>query len=195
MPDTPLHQLSAAGQSAGSTSSPAPSSTTATSRRSSTRASEGVTSNPTIFQSAIAEGDRYDDQLREVLKTEDEPKEIFLALAIRDIRDACDVLRPEWNKTGENARDGWVSLEVDPNLAHDTESTIAEAKRLHARGRPSQPLHQDPRDARGPARDRGDDRGRHPGQRHADLLARAPPRGRRGLRPRPPAATRTPAGI
>jgi transaldolase len=91
----------------------------------------GVTSNPTIFQGAIAEGDAYDEQLREVLKTETDPKEVFLALAVQDIRAACDVLRPTWNRGGENARDGWVSLEVDPTLAHDTEATIAEAKRLH----------------------------------------------------------------
>jgi transaldolase len=91
----------------------------------------GVTSNPTIFQSAIAEGDAYDDQLREVLKTESEPKEVFLALAGRDIRAACDILRPTWDAVGENARDGWVSLEVDPALAHDTQATIDEARRLH----------------------------------------------------------------
>jgi transaldolase len=93
---------------------------------------KGVTSNPTIFQSAIAEGTAYDEQLREVLKTETEPKEVFLALAVEDIRDACDILRPAWDDAGENARDGWVSLEVDPTLAHDTDATIAEAKRLHA---------------------------------------------------------------
>ena len=92
----------------------------------------GVTSNPTIFQAAIAEGDAYDEQLREVLKTETEPKEVFLALAVEDIRGACDMLRPTWDEVGENARDGWVSLEVDPNLAHDTQGTIDEAKRLHA---------------------------------------------------------------
>jgi transaldolase len=91
----------------------------------------GVTSNPTIFQGAIAEGDSYDEQLREVLKTETEPKEVFLALAVQDIQGACDILRPTWDAVGENARDGWVSLEVDPNLAHDTRGTIAEAKRLH----------------------------------------------------------------
>jgi transaldolase len=91
----------------------------------------GVTSNPTIFQGAIAEGDAYDEQLREVLKTETEPKEVFLALATRDVRNACDILRPVWDRAGENARDGWVSFEVDPTLAHDTEATIAEAKRLH----------------------------------------------------------------
>jgi transaldolase len=93
---------------------------------------DGVTSNPTIFQSAIAEGDAYDDQLREVLKDEREPKEVFIALAAEDIRAACDVLRAEWDKVGENARDGWVSFEVDPRLAHDTEATVEEAKRLHA---------------------------------------------------------------
>ena len=92
----------------------------------------GVTSNPTIFQGAIAQGDAYDEQLREVLKTETEPKEVFLALAVEDIRGACDILRPVWDDAGENARDGWVSLEVDPNLAHDTQGTIDEAKRLHA---------------------------------------------------------------
>jgi transaldolase len=86
----------------------------------------GVTSNPTIFQGAIADGDAYDEQLREVLQTESEPKEIFLALAARDIRAACDVLRPVHDSGG----DGWVSLEVDPNLAHDTQGTIDEAKRL-----------------------------------------------------------------
>ena len=92
----------------------------------------GVTSNPTIFQAAIAEGDAYDDQLREVLKEERDPKEIFLALAADDIRDACDILRPIWDSTDSTNRDGWVSLEVDPRLAHDTEGTIEEAKRLHA---------------------------------------------------------------
>jgi transaldolase len=90
----------------------------------------GVTSNPTIFQGAIAEGDAYDDQIRELSASESDPKEIFLALARDDIRDACDVLRAVWDEG--NGKDGWVSLEVDPNLAHDTEGTIAEAKRLHA---------------------------------------------------------------
>jgi transaldolase len=90
----------------------------------------GVTSNPTIFQGAIAEGDAYDDQIRALSASEDDPKEIFLALARDDIRAACDVLRPVWDEG--NGRDGWVSLEVDPNLAHDTEGTNAEAKRLHA---------------------------------------------------------------
>jgi transaldolase len=130
MPDTPLKQLSAHGQSVWIDYL----------SRSFVRDGDleglvrdgivGVTSNPTIFQGAIAEGDAYDDQLREVLKSETEPKEVFLALAVQDIQDACDVLRPIWDQVGENARDGWVSLEVDPNLAHDTQGTIDEAKRL-----------------------------------------------------------------
>ncbi len=89
----------------------------------------GVTSNPTIFQGAIAEGDAYDEQLREVLQSETDPKEVFLALAREDIREACDVLRPVFDR-GDSTRDGWVSLEVDPNLAHDAAGTTAEAKRL-----------------------------------------------------------------
>jgi len=88
----------------------------------------GVTSNPTIFQGAIAEGDAYDEQLKEVLEDEKEPKEIFLKLAVRDIQAACDELERVHDE--DSSRDGWVSLEVDPNLAHDTEGTIAEAKRL-----------------------------------------------------------------
>jgi transaldolase len=91
----------------------------------------GATSNPTIFQGAIAEGDAYDEQLRDVLETEQDPKEVFLALARQDIRGACDLFRPVFDRN-EKTRDGWVSLEVDPNLAHDTAGTVAEAKRLHA---------------------------------------------------------------
>jgi transaldolase len=132
MPETPLNQLSARGQSVWIDFL----------SRTFVRDGDleglvrdgvnGVTSNPTIFQSAIAEGDAYDEQLREVLKDETEPKEVFLAVAVEDIRGACDILRPQWDAVGENARDGWVSLEVDPRLAHDTEGTIEEAKRLHA---------------------------------------------------------------
>jgi transaldolase len=90
----------------------------------------GVTSNPTIFQSAIADGNTYDEQLREVLQSETDPKEVFLALAQVDIKNACDVLRPVFDR-GDSTRDGWVSLEVDPNLAMDTQGTAQEAKRLH----------------------------------------------------------------
>jgi transaldolase len=89
----------------------------------------GVTSNPTIFQKAISAGDAYDDQLREVLETERDPKEVFLRLAIKDVGDALDLLRPVWDEG--SGRDGYVSLEVDPNLAYDTAGTVEEAQRLH----------------------------------------------------------------
>ena len=80
----------------------------------------GVTSNPTIFQKAIAYGGWYDERARRGAETEDDPTEIFLALAIEDIRGACDLLRPVWDKgSGE---DGYVSLEVDPTLAYDREA-------------------------------------------------------------------------
>src|SRR5215216_2164323 len=89
----------------------------------------GVTSNPTIFQKALAEGGWYDDQLREVLAEEDEDKEVFYRLAVRDIQDACDLLRPVWDEG--QGRDGYVSMEVDPNFAYDTAATVEEATRFH----------------------------------------------------------------
>jgi transaldolase len=89
----------------------------------------GVTSNPTIFQKAISSGDAYDDQLREVLKEERDPKEIFLRLAVQDVSNALDLLRQVWDDG--SGRDGYVSIEVDPNLAYDTEASVAEATRLH----------------------------------------------------------------
>jgi transaldolase len=89
-----------------------------------------VTSNPTIFQKAIAEGNAYDEQMRDLLEHEDDAKEIFIALAGRDIGEACDLMRRVWDE-GKGLR-GWVSFEVDPTLANQTESTIAEAKRLAA---------------------------------------------------------------
>jgi transaldolase len=88
----------------------------------------GLTSNPTIFQKAIASGDAYDEQLREVLEHEDDAQEVFLALAQRDIVDACELLRPVWDEGG--GQDGYVSLEVAPTLAYDADATSAEAKRL-----------------------------------------------------------------
>jgi transaldolase len=89
----------------------------------------GVTSNPTIFQKAISEGDLYDEQIRACLEDSDDPKEIFWRLAETDVGNACDLLRSVWDAGG--GKDGYVSIEVDPNLAGDTEATIAEARRLH----------------------------------------------------------------
>jgi transaldolase len=89
----------------------------------------GVTSNPTIFQAAIAEGDAYDDQIRDLSAEYDDAKELFWQLAKDDIRAACDILRPVWDEG--KGKDGWVSLEVDPNVSDDTEKTKSEAVRLH----------------------------------------------------------------
>jgi transaldolase len=89
----------------------------------------GVTSNPTIFQKAISHGDRYDDQIKQLLEQEADPKEIFLQLSARDVEAALDLLAPVHEKTGY---DGFVSWEVDPTLAYDREGTFAEAMRLHA---------------------------------------------------------------
>jgi transaldolase len=89
----------------------------------------GVTSNPTIFNKALSEGDRYDAQLREVAATLDDPVEIFFTLAMDDIREACDVLRPVWERS--DGVDGWVSLEVDPTLAYDRERTFDQALRFN----------------------------------------------------------------
>ena len=89
----------------------------------------GVTSNPTIFQKALAEGEAYDEQLREVLGDTQDPKEIFVALASRDVAEACDLFRPVWEST--NGADGYVSMEVDPRFAFDVEATLDEAMRLH----------------------------------------------------------------
>jgi transaldolase len=88
----------------------------------------GATSNPSIFQKAMASGDAYEEQLHE-LDADLPIKDVFWALAEQDIRDACDVFRPVWD--GGSGRDGYVSLEVDPGLAYDTLATFREAVRLH----------------------------------------------------------------
>jgi transaldolase len=91
----------------------------------------GLTSNPTIFEQAIAEGNAYDDQLRAVLVEDQDPAEAFLALASQDVRGACDLLLGVFNRN-DATRDGWASLEVDPDLAHDATRTAKAARRIHA---------------------------------------------------------------
>jgi transaldolase len=90
----------------------------------------GVTSNPTIFQKAISHGSDYDDQIRECLDESDDPKEIFWRLAETDVTDACDVLRSVYD--AGDGKDGYVSIEVDPNLAYEQQAQYDEAMRLHA---------------------------------------------------------------
>jgi len=88
----------------------------------------GVTSNPTIFQKAIEKGTAYDDQVRELKVREVAIDGVIRYLMAYDIRWACDVLRPVFDRTG--GKDGRVSIEVDPRLASNTERTTAEAKGL-----------------------------------------------------------------
>jgi transaldolase len=90
---------------------------------------KGLTSNPAIFEQAIVQGREYAAAIRQALKEGDpSPEELYEALAIADIRDAADLLRPVFEATG--GRDGYVSLEVSPRLAHDTRATVEEAQRL-----------------------------------------------------------------
>lgn len=98
----------------------------------------GVTSNPSIFEKAIAHSEAYDAQLAEIVSQNPTIpiKDLYEALAIQDIQNAAGVLQPVYERT--NGNDGYVSLEVSPTLAHDTAGTIAEAKRLfEAVGRPN----------------------------------------------------------
>ena len=90
----------------------------------------GVTSNPSIFEKAIAGSPDYDDDLKRLISEGKSTKEIYETLVIDDIGKAADLLRPLYDDC--NCGDGFVSLEVSPNLAHDTEGTIAEARRLFA---------------------------------------------------------------
>jgi len=87
----------------------------------------GVTTNPTIFAAAIADGERYDEQVRKLVADGVTTDRVIFELTTEDVRDACDVLAPIYD--GKPA-DGRVSIEVDPNLAHDSEATIAAAQDL-----------------------------------------------------------------
>ena len=92
----------------------------------------GLTSNPTIFQKAIAEGTLYDDQIRELIASGvDDPNDVFTELAISDIQHAADILKPVHERT--SGADGYVSLEVPPSLSHDTDATVATARTLWER--------------------------------------------------------------
>ena len=89
----------------------------------------GVTSNPSIFQKALSEGTAYDADIAALAARGKTTEEIFDALAIDDIREACDVLRPVYDST--DGEDGYVSIEVLPSLAYDTNRTIEAAVRYH----------------------------------------------------------------
>jgi transaldolase len=91
----------------------------------------GVTSNPAIFNKAISSGHDYDEQIGALVREGLGVGAIYEELAVADIRDACDVLRPVWDES--KGVDGYVSLEVSPYLAHDADATTEEACRLNAR--------------------------------------------------------------
>ncbi|MDE2482479.1 MAG: bifunctional transaldolase/phosoglucose isomerase [bacterium] len=95
------------------------------------RGLRGMTSNPTIFEKAIGTGNDYDEQLRSLLGEEKNAESLFWDLAISDIQNACDAFRDVYESSGGN--DGFVSLEVSPLLAHETQGTIAMAKDLWGR--------------------------------------------------------------
>lgn len=95
------------------------------------RGLRGMTSNPTIFEKAIAGSADYDNDIGRLTSEGRSPDEIFEALAVDDVREACDAFRPLYDAS--EGTDGLVSLEVSPELAHDTAGTVAEARRLWAR--------------------------------------------------------------
>ena len=91
----------------------------------------GLTSNPTIFDHAIKNSTDYDEAIKRKLAQGKSGEKLFFELALEDLTEAADLFRPVYDQTC--GVDGWVSLEVSPLLAHDTKSTIAEVKDLHAR--------------------------------------------------------------
>jgi transaldolase len=96
----------------------------------------GVTSNPSIFEEAIGKSDDYDDAMETFAAEGDEAGEAFEKLAVEDIRNACDIFRPLYDRT--DGGDGFVSIEVSPELAHDTQRTLDDARRLWKEvGRPN----------------------------------------------------------
>jgi transaldolase len=97
---------------------------------------KGVTSNPTIFDKAMAAGEGYDEQLEECAAKGLSIEDSYWELVVQDVGNAADLLRPVYDATG--GADGFVSVEVSPELAHDTDATIAQAKELFGRlGRPN----------------------------------------------------------
>ncbi|WP_270889405.1 transaldolase [Pedococcus sp. 5OH_020] len=90
----------------------------------------GVTTNPSIFQAALAKGDRYDADLRRFAAEGKDVDETVFGLTTADVRNACDILLPVYEST--EGKDGRVSIEVDPRLAHDTGKTVDQAKELAA---------------------------------------------------------------
>jgi len=93
----------------------------------------GLTSNPTIFEKAMGEGDAYDDAIAKMAREGRSTEDLFFALAVEDLQNAADLFLPAHEASG--GVDGWVSLEVSPLLVNDTRGTVQAAASLHAQGR------------------------------------------------------------
>ena len=139
-----------------------------------TRCVVGVTTNPTIFQTALSHGHAYDEQVTELAERGADVDAAIRTVTTDDVREACDVLRPQWEAS--DGVDGRVSIEVDPRLAHDTDKTDSAGNRAVEDRRPAEPADQDPRHRGRPAGHHVHSGGRYFGQRHADLLGRTAPR-------------------
>ena len=139
----------------------------------------GMTSNPTIFEKAIAGSQLYDEDIRRMSEAGLSAAEIFESLAVRDVQAACDAFRPLYQET--RGRDGFVSLEVSPQLAHDTDGDQEGCRATVARGVTTQRDDQDSGDSGRPGGDHGLDCRRNQRERDPAVLAAAVRRGDRGL--------------
>ena len=145
----------------------------------------GLTSNPTIFDHAIRNSADYDDDIAQGAARAKSREDLFFDLALADLTRAADLFQPIFSRT--DGVDGWVSLEVSPSLAYDTQRSLAAARNLHQRGGKPNLFIKDSRHNGGIARDRRGDFRRRSGQCHAAVFARAICRRGRGL----PARSRT----
>jgi Transaldolase/Fructose-6-phosphate aldolase len=139
----------------------------------------GLTSNPTIFHQAVSGSASYDEAIRNKLENGKSGEALFFDLALEDIRQAADLFRRVHHRTC--GVDGFVSLEVSPLLAHDTQATIQVARELHARAARTNVFIKDPWRAERAAGDRRDDLRRRASQRDLAVLTRAVPVGGGGV--------------
>ena len=151
----------------------------------------GVTSNPSIFQNALATSPYYADDLARLKASEPDAERRYEALVIPDIQAACDLLLPTYEASGGN--DGYVSLEVAPRWAYDAPRTVEEAQRLSAAVNRRNLLIKVPGTPEGAQRVRGADHARHQRQRDPAVFGRADRSGVRRLYPRPQPRVRMPA--
>ena len=147
------------------------------------RGVRGLTSNPSIFQKAIQGSSDYDEQFTDLVRSGASIDDDYWSLVIQDIHGACDVFERVYDES--DGIDGYVSVEVAPNLAHDGAGHRDRSTRPARADQPPQPDGQDPRNRRGAPADRADDRRGSLHQRDPDLQPRALHRGDGGLHPRP----------